>query len=94
MRAQAYNSFLTFPYLVGYTVDSLRKLLHRHHFTIEAVKGDTLVQLADQATLPFAVQEEARYKRAVKRLCRRLERMTGQLYYPWLDVIARKRIVS
>jgi SAM-dependent methyltransferase len=91
MHAQAYNSFLTFPYLVGYTVNSVHKLLHCHHFTIEAVEGDTLVRLADQVTLPFAVQEEARYKRAVKRLCRRLEGVTGQFYYPWLDVIARKQ---
>jgi 2-polyprenyl-3-methyl-5-hydroxy-6-metoxy-1,4-benzoquinol methylase len=90
MCAQAYSSFLTFPYLTGYTPASICRLLHQHRFTVEAIEGDILVRLADSNTLPFAVQEEERYKRAVRRLCRRLEAVTGHLYHPWLNVLARK----
>ncbi|MFO1432017.1 MAG: methyltransferase domain-containing protein [Candidatus Competibacteraceae bacterium] len=92
MYAQAYNSFLTFPYLAGYTVDSIGRLLRRHGFTIDRIAGDTLVRLADRTTLPFAAHEEARYQRLIRRFCRRLEVTAGRLYYPWLDIIARKQI--
>jgi SAM-dependent methyltransferase len=91
MCVQAYNSFLSFPYLTGYTAASIGKLLHWHGFDTEAIQGDTIVRLADESTLPFAIREEECYKRAARRFCRRFEAKTGRLSYPWLDVVARKR---
>src|SRR5207253_1440912 len=88
--AQAYNNFLSFPYLTGYTPESLRDMLERHGFACEHVGGDTILPLADERTLPFARREEARVKRAVRRACRRAERITGLLFDPWLDVVARR----
>lgn len=88
--AQAYNNFLTFPYLVGYTRDSIRTMLNEHGYDVLSTRGDTIVRLADAGTRPFAVEEEARYKRATMQLCRSIEAKTGRCYYPWLDVVARK----
>jgi hypothetical protein len=88
--AQAYNNFMTFPYLVGYTHDSLRAMLDAHGFKILSVRGDTIVRLADAGTRAFAIKEEARYKRATMRLCRRMEATSRGFYFPWMDVIARK----
>lgn len=90
MRAQAYNSFMTFPYLTGYNPDSISWLLGRHGFTVVAIEGDTLAPLADDSTQPWAVREEARYKRAVSRLCRRFQESSGRIRHPWLNIIARK----
>jgi len=87
--AQAYNNFVSFPYLTGYTPESLCGLLEAHRFTCAHLAGDTIVRLADDRTLSFAVREEARAKRAVRRACRRAERATGLLFDPWLDVVAR-----
>lgn len=87
--AQAYNNFVSFPYLTGYTPESLCGMLAGHGFTCERVYGDTILPLADERTLPFAVREEQRAKRAVHRACRLAERATGLLFDPWLDVIAR-----
>jgi SAM-dependent methyltransferase len=89
LRAQAYNNFVSFPYLTGYTPESLCAMIAAHGFTCEHVYGDTILPLADDRTLPFAVREEARYKRAVHRACRRAQCVTGLLFDPWLDVIAR-----
>jgi len=88
-RAQAWNNFLTFPYLTGYTPGALRGLLERHGFRVERVEGDTLVPLADADTLPCAVAEERRVKRAVMRAVRAVERAGGGSLAPWLDVFAR-----
>jgi len=87
--AQAYANFVTFPYLTGYTPESLCGLLEAHHFACAQVTGDNILRLADDRTLPFAVREEARAKRAVRRACRLAERATGLLFDPWLDVVAR-----
>jgi SAM-dependent methyltransferase len=88
--AQAYNNFLTFPYLTGYTPDSIRRLLAAHGFGVLQVKGDTILRLADSKTPPFAAQEERRYKAAVMRLCRRFASPGGEIYCPWIDIIARR----
>ncbi|MEW6271902.1 MAG: methyltransferase domain-containing protein [Thermodesulfobacteriota bacterium] len=90
LAAQAYENFVTFPYLAGYTPESLCALLAAHGFACACVHGDTILDLADERTKPFAVAEEARYKRAVMRACRAAERATGLLFHPWIDVVARK----
>lgn len=87
--AQAYANFVTFPYLTGYTPESLCGMLEGHRFACRQVSGDNILRLADDRTLPFAVREEARAKRAVRRACRRAERATGLLFDPWIDVVAR-----
>lgn len=87
--AQAYDNFLSFPYLTGYTPESLCGLLEVHGFRCTDVRGDTILRLADARTLPFAVREEERVKRAVRRACRHAARATGLLFDPWLDVVAR-----
>ena len=87
--AQVYNNFVSFPYLTGYTPESLGGFLEEHGFACVQIGGDTILPLADDDTLPFAVTEEARVKRAVRRACRTAERTTGLLFDPWLDVIAR-----
>ncbi|MBY0276126.1 class I SAM-dependent methyltransferase [Candidatus Binatia bacterium] len=87
--AQAYDNFVSFPYLTGYTPESLSDLLEAHGFACTHVRGDTILRLADAQTRPFAVREEERVKRVVRRACRAAERATGLLFDPWLDVIAR-----
>jgi SAM-dependent methyltransferase len=89
-RAQAYNNFVTFPYLTGYTPEALAHLVERHGFRAERLAGDTILTLADAQTLPCAVAEEARYKRAVMRAPHHFERATGRRYAPWLDFHARR----
>lgn len=88
--AQAYNNFLTFPYLAGYTPNALGHLLADNGFQVVNVTGHTILRLADRDTLPCAAREEMRYKRAVLRLCRRVETRRGECYYPWIEVISRK----
>ena len=88
MLAQAYNNFLTFPYLVGYGPSSLAALLGSHGFKLERVFGDTILPLATPDTTPDAVEEERAVKRAVMRHCRREQDRTGTLYFPWIDVTA------
>jgi len=89
LAAQAYNNFVTFPYLTGWTPESLCGFLSVRGFACVEVRGDTILDLADDATKPFAVAEEQRYKRAVMRACRAAEKATGLLFYPWIDVVAR-----
>ena len=89
LLAQAYDNFVSFPYLTGYTPESLRGLLETHGFRCRHVAGDTILRLADFGTRRFAVREEERVKRAVRRACRRAARATGRLFDPWLDVVAR-----
>lgn len=88
LLAQAYDNFVTFPYLTGYTPESLRGLLEAHGFAWRHVAGDTILRLAGPRTRPFAVREEERVKRAVRRACRAAARVTGLMFDPWLDVVA------
>jgi hypothetical protein len=83
--AMAYNNFLTFPYLTGYTPSSLTTLLGQHGFTVNEIIGDTILPLANESTRDFAVREEQRYKRAVMRAC---ELAPGECACPWIDVVA------
>jgi hypothetical protein len=89
-RALAYNNFLGFPYLCGYTAQSLTVLLSRHGFRVESVVGDVILPLGDRDTADWAREEEARTKRQVIRLCRKWEKQRGEFLYPWMDITARK----
>jgi len=89
-RAQAYNNFMTFPYIVGYTPQSLARLLHHRGFEVGGIDGGTIVRLSDDHTPRRFALEEQRYKLAVLRLCEQAEALSGTKYYPWIDVSARK----
>lgn len=88
-RAQAYNNFVTFPYLNGYTPEALNLLLEAAGFRVEKWVGDTLVRLADEDTKSCAVDEEARTQRAVRRFTAHTRRKTGHFVAPWIEVWAR-----
>jgi SAM-dependent methyltransferase len=88
LTAEAYNNFLTFPYLAGYSAGALGQLLHRHGFELQQINGDTILPLATKDTRAFAVEEEKRYKRAVARMAKRLLSDSGRNVFPWLDVYA------
>jgi 2-polyprenyl-3-methyl-5-hydroxy-6-metoxy-1,4-benzoquinol methylase len=80
MAAMAYNNFLTFPYLTGYTPSSIRRMLDEEGFQICEIAADTILPLANETT----AREEQRYKRAVMRICQLKDRSAA----PWLDVVA------
>lgn len=88
--AQAYNNFLTFPYLVGYTAESIHLLLKRHGFNVQEIRGDVILPLATKDTKPEAVDEEERVKRAVMRFAKHTESLGNSILYPWLDIVAIK----
>lgn len=89
-RAQAYNNFMTFPYLVGYTPDSLSRQLYQNGFIVSSLTGDTLVRLSDANTPRRYALEEQRYKSAVTERCAMAAKATGTNYFPWIDMLAKK----
>jgi hypothetical protein len=84
----AWNNLLAFPYLFGYSVPTLDRLMSSYNLARSAVHADTLVRLADEATLSWAAWEE----RGIKFLCRLLARLEGLRpassfpLAPWIDV--------
>lgn len=85
LTAMAYNNFVTFPYLTGYTTSSLSLLLRQKGFRVLGVQGDTIMPLASESTPEWAVREEQLYKRAVMRACNAGEALTC----PWFDITAQ-----
>ena len=89
--AMAWNNLLAFPYLFGYSVPTLDRLMSAYGLTRSAVHADTLVRLADAATLSWAAWEE----RSIKFACRLLARLEGlrsaasSSCAPWIDVTYR-----
>ncbi len=81
--ALAWNNHVGFPYLHGYSVETLDVLLGRHGFERIASRGDTLAILADRSTRPWARLEE----RAVKLWVRVAGALPGgdRHRLPWLD---------
>ena len=77
----AHNNLLGFPYRHGFSIDSLRHLLHRTGFRIEHSFGDVLVPLADHWTRPWARVEEHLVKTATHAL--------PPTRSPWIEVYAR-----
>jgi len=90
--ALAWNNFLMFPYLVGYSVSSADRMMARYYFRRLAGYTDTLVTLADPHVKWWAAQEE----RLIKLVCRgvaSVESLRGSTAYgtaPWLDIYFRK----
>jgi len=87
----AWNNLIGFPYLQGYTVGTLDRLLAAHGFDRLCVVPDTLLPLADGDTRRWAALEE----RFVKRLCRLAwnRQVDGPARWaaaPWLDLYCRR----
>ncbi|HEX5324110.1 MAG TPA: methyltransferase domain-containing protein [Capsulimonadaceae bacterium] len=92
LDAMVWNNMLAFPYLYGYSVSTLDRLLQRYGFARRLVQPDTLVQLSDCDTRTWAVWEE----RAVKAFLRAVARTDGIRLgsrfplAPWLDLYYEK----
>lgn len=91
LRALAWNNLLGFPYLHGYSVATLDRLVARYGFERVLAAPDTLLPLADRDTRWWAVVEE----RAVKAACRMgwRRQIAGPARLaaaPWLDVYYRR----
>jgi SAM-dependent methyltransferase len=88
----AWNNLLSFPYLHGYGLASLDRLVPRYGFDRARVRGDVLGPLVGAASRSFARSEEA----AVKRLQRAWIALQARdpasplPAAPWLDVYYRR----
>jgi SAM-dependent methyltransferase len=91
--ALAWNNLLAFPYLHGYSLASLDRLLASHSFERVAFQPDVLTRLADARTKRWAALEEKMLKGAC-RLAVRLDRSgspRGAEIAPWFDAYYRMR---
>lgn len=84
----AWNNLLAFPYLHGYSVCTLDRLLAPYGLARDAVHTDTLTRLADDQNRWWSVWEERGVK-WVSRWAARIEALSPRSPYtlsPWLDV--------
>lgn len=81
LAAMAWNNLLTFPYLHGYSVETLTDLTGEFGWRPLAVEADTLTRLADAHTTPWGAWEE----RIVKAAWRGIAAGDVDLA-PWLDL--------
>jgi SAM-dependent methyltransferase len=87
----AWNNLLAFPYLYGYSVRTLNRLLRSYGFTHCTTFYDTLMPLADQHTKVWATAEEHLLK-SLCSLAAGVEKLHLSPYaqtVPWLDVYYR-----
>lgn len=92
MTALAWNNLLTFPYLYGYSLPVLDRLMGGYRFRRLATYPDTLVRISDDRTKWWARREE----QIVKWACRFLAKKTmghesshRSSLAPWMDVYYR-----
>lgn len=81
----AHNNLLAFPYRIGYSPASIRRLLDDAGFNVVEMRGDALVPLADEWTRPEARLEERITRRLTELVVRRRPEAA-----PWFEVFARK----
>jgi SAM-dependent methyltransferase len=87
--AMAWNNLLVFPYLNGYSLPTLGRLLARHGFQRLCACPDTLARLSDEQTQRWAAWEE----RALKLVCHLAARVEALRpgsrlsLAPWVDAI-------
>jgi len=91
LRVLAWNNLIGFPYLHGYSVATLDRLVARYGFERVLAAPDTLLPLADRDTRWWAAIEE----RAVKAACRlgwrrQIPGPARLAAAPWLDVYYRR----
>ena len=82
----AQNNLLTFPYRWGFTPESLTRLLSETGFSVQRVRGDVLVPIADRWTRPWARVEEIIIKRGMAFAASFTETRA-----PWFEVYASLR---
>lgn len=91
--AMAWNNLLAFPYLNGYSVQTLDWMLGWHGLERLDARGDTLCRLADSETRTWAAWEE-RLLKGVNRisgaLCRLAAPSWAMAVSPWLDAYFRR----
>jgi SAM-dependent methyltransferase len=89
-RALAYNNLLGFPYLHGYTAETLHRLVSREGF--EFIRGFN----SELVALPFAdpnervLSEERAVSRAVEQWSARKAARQVALSGPWIEMVYRK----
>ncbi len=88
LAAMAWNNLVTFPYLHGYSVDTLDRLMAGYGFVRVHAEGDVLTRLADDETKTWAAWEE-RILKALWTLANRLDPSSIAERAPWLDVYYR-----
>jgi SAM-dependent methyltransferase len=81
----AQNNLLTFPYRWGFTLASLERLLEAFDLETVHLRGDVLVPIADEWTLPWAAEEERVIKRSLRDTMRGESRRA-----PWFEVYASR----
>ena len=89
----AWNNLLSFPYLCGYGIGTLDRLVGGFGFERVLVEGDVLCRLAGRATAGWARLEE-RIVKAVQRVEIERQSRGGDVRLraaPWLDVYYRFR---
>jgi hypothetical protein len=84
LAALAWNNLLAFPYLCGYSMETLSHLLKPFAFVPVMAAGDTLTRLADHGTKRWAALEECVLKVAWRAVSRRQPARA-----PWLDLYYR-----
>jgi SAM-dependent methyltransferase len=90
LLALAWNNLIGFPYLHGYSVGTLDRLVAAYGFERVAAVPDTLLPLADADTRPWAALEERMVKTACRVGWRRQIPGPARLAAaPWLDVYYR-----
>jgi len=89
----AWNNLLSFPYLYGYGVDTLDRLVTPFGFARALVRGDVLCDLAGRSTAPWARLEERVVKRwQLAAIAREGDEPRARwAASPWLDVYYRLR---
>lgn len=91
LRVLAWNNLIGFPYLHGYSVATLDRLVARFGFERVLAAPDTLLPLADRDTRWWAAAEERAIKAACRLQWRRQIPGPARLAAaPWLDVYYRR----
>lgn len=88
-KMAAYNNFIPFPYLAGYTTRSVELLLNQHGFEVIEWRGDTIQPLSSDGTTEAGFIEEQRIKRLVTRWATLQQKGFSESLFPWIDVFAR-----
>lgn len=91
LAAMAWNNLPAFPYLHGYSLATLDRLLEAHGFDRIAVDGDVLTRLSDDQTKDWAAREERILKACWRLAARVAETVGGRDSFPWIDVYYRRR---
>lgn len=88
----AWNNLLSFPYLHGYGVASLERIVTPFGFRRVARRGDVLTALAGRATRGFARAEERAVKQLQRQWIAHQARAPGSALpaAPWLEVYYRR----